>query len=96
VNWDENDLKSAFCESMGSVQVTLEKSSEERHISDGQMERWFGSGESSYGMRTSYGERLRQAGLSLDEVRQVNILFRRSLLPKPVLWDVTTTYIIAK
>ena len=95
VKWDENDLRSSFSSIMVTSQFILEKNIEERHISNQQIERWFGL-EAGYGQRAAYSDRLRQAGLTEKEIEQTSLLFRRSLLPKPVPWTVMTTYITAK
>ncbi len=87
--------ESVFENTMDSVQVTLEKQTDERHVSRGQMDRWFGIGTANI-KRASYGERLQRAGLSSDELIEVSDLFRRSLLSKSVPWTVSTVYIVSK
>ncbi len=95
VNWDENDLDLAFSNIMTNVHTTMEKHTDERHISGAQIERWFGAANAGSD-RASYSGRLEQAGLSADEVKTAGTLFRRSLLSSPIPWTISTTFIVAK
>jgi putative ATPase len=96
VNWDETDLDARLKEAgMENVRVGLDKTSEQRLVSADQLERWFAPKLSSQG-RMGYGQRLLEAGLSASELKQIAVLYSRSMLDQEVSWDVSTAYILAQ
>lgn len=95
VNWDEIDFKQAFQETGDIIHFSIEKSTEDRHISSEQLDRWFDSNK-QLNNRASYYDRLRQGGLSTGEIEQVYSLYQRSLLSQPIPWSVTTIFVAAK
>ncbi|MDX1416066.1 MAG: hypothetical protein R3293_17850, partial [Candidatus Promineifilaceae bacterium] len=94
VSWNETDLEMFISKLIDQVDVLVDRQNEERHISERQIESWFQLGESSAG-RLSYGQRLINSGLTLDELEQAEFLYRRSLFSSLIPWNVTTAYIKA-
>ena len=93
---DETDLDARLKEAgMENVRVGLDKTSEQRLVSADQLERWFAPKLSSQG-RMGYGQKLLEAGLSASELKQIAVLYGRSMLDQEVSWDVSTAYILAQ
>ena len=96
VNWDETDLANGLqTAGMKKVQVKLESVSEHRFITAEQLDRWF-TPDRSIHERGGYGQRLRETGLTVSEIKRTELLFRRSLLEKQVSWHTTTAFIKAE
>ena len=96
VNWDESDLKQVL-EGDGRfrVQVIIDKQVEQRRISAAQMDRWL-SLEQQSGARPGYLARLREGGLTNNELLEVAALYRRTLLDQEVAWQSGTAYFIGQ
>jgi putative ATPase len=96
VNWDETGLIEGLqAAGMKRVQVKLDTVSEHRFITAAQMERWFTPDKSTHA-RGGFAQRLQEAGLTNKEIKRTEALFRRYLLEKQVLWQVTTAFITAE
>ncbi len=95
VNWDETDLVDGFQKAgLNAVQVKLESATEHRFITAAQLDRWFAA-DQTVPERSSYGQRLQESGLTVDEIKRTESLFRRHLLEKQVSWQVTNAFITA-
>jgi len=96
VNWDETDLANGLqTAGMKKIQVKLESVSEQRFITAVQLDRWFTPDQSNH-ERGGYGQRLRETGLTENDIKRTELLFRRSLLEKQVPWHTTTAFIKAE
>lgn len=91
VNWDVDDLRTAF-EAVGLVvQVQKEQIPTQMHITSALLERWFASA----GNRPTYATRLAEK-LSQEEVVVVKDLFSRYLLNQTVTWETTIAFVQAR
>jgi putative ATPase len=99
VNWDESDLEAALRESgFAQVQVVVERQVEQRRITAGHLERWFGSGATSAGegeSRLSYGQRLQAGGVTGKEIEKVRQVYERRLLEPLVDWHSRVAFVVA-
>ncbi|MEW5989249.1 MAG: AAA family ATPase, partial [Chloroflexota bacterium] len=94
VNWDTTELEAVLkAAGFTDVQIQVESQVEERRITAAHLSRWFGEGLEDG--RPSYGQRLRAAGLSPDQVEQVAALYRRHLLDQSVSWQSSLAYVTA-
>lgn len=95
VNWDVADLEVTLHEvGFESVQLQVERQTEERRITTGQLARWFEADE-VYEGRPGYGRRLHATGLRADEVETVTRLYRRQLEGETVQWESQLVYVVA-
>ncbi|HEX6384883.1 MAG TPA: AAA family ATPase [Anaerolineae bacterium] len=95
VNWDESDLEVALrAAGLEQVHIQVERQTEQRRITAGQLERWFGEEEVEEG-RLSYGRRLLEGELTVEEVEHVAVLYRRQLLDQIVPWYSAIAYVVA-
>ncbi|MCB8967386.1 MAG: AAA family ATPase [Ardenticatenaceae bacterium] len=92
VNWDENDLISAWRAAGLEVHATVERQTEQRHITAAHLARWFDPGTLD---RPSYGERLLAGGLTAAEVEEVRNGYGRYLRDQNVSWQNTILYLLA-
>jgi len=91
VNWDSEDLKTAF-ESAGLVvEIFQEVHQTQLHVTPALLERWFDSSKTS---RASYATHLSK-NLSRKEVRTIQELFNRHLLNKTLPWSTTIAFVQA-
>jgi len=68
---------------------------EQRRISAAQVDRWL-SLEQQSGARPGYLARLREGGLTNNELLEVAALYRRTLLDQEVAWQSGTAYFIGQ
>ena len=86
VNWDETDLAAGLQEAgCDTIQLKLEPVAEQRFITAAQLDRWF-SADQMANDRAGYGQRLQESGLTADEIKRTETLFRRHLLEKQIPW----------
>jgi putative ATPase len=92
VNWQRMDLEAQLQEAgFEDIRLTVEIVSEQRHISQEQLDRWFAA---VPGGRQSYSERLARI-LPDDQLLQVERLYRRQLMGNLVTWRSTQIYVAA-
>ncbi|MBF2005721.1 MAG: AAA family ATPase [Chlorogloeopsis fritschii C42_A2020_084] len=90
LNWDADDLRKAFESADLVVEVTLEQSSTQMHITSTFLNRLFTSGTT----RPSYAERLAE-NLEAEEVRAVQEIFTQNLLNQTVIWESAIAFVKA-
>ena len=92
VNWDAEDAEAAL-EAAGYVDVRLNVAQQttKRQMTAGHLERWFETEEVAAG-RPGYASRLRDAGLSDEEVETVQDLYTRQLQNETVSWRTVLLY----
>ncbi|MBO0352039.1 AAA family ATPase [Phormidium pseudopriestleyi FRX01] len=91
VNWDGEELQRCL-ESVGfRVELQIERSHQELHITPAMLDRWFTPSKSE---KPSYGDRLVQM-LSVTEVQTVEFAFQRHLLHQTVQWSSAIGFICA-
>ena len=96
VSWDENELKRALeADGLFEVQMIVEKRPDQRLISSGQIDRWLNL-ESTENSRPTYLMRLRDGGLSNNELSEIAALFRRSLLDREVAWQTANAFLTGR
>ena len=84
VNWNEQDLAQLFVAAgWQDAGLQLETQTEQRRITAGQVDRWFGEGENG---RLSYAQQLQQGGVTVEGIKQVEQLYRRQLQGQVVGW----------
>lgn len=87
VNWDENDLMIALeADGLIKIQMVVEKRSDSRRIGSSLLDRWLNP-EPADSDRVSYLARLRDGGLTDEELLEVAARYRRSLLDRDVQWQ---------
>ncbi len=93
VNWDETDLKNALeAGALFDVQMSVEKRTEQRRIDASQIERWLNLEHADTG-RQSYLARLRDGGLTAEELLEVAARIRRSLFDRDVAWQTANAFV---
>jgi putative ATPase len=95
VNWETADLEAdlqAVAE-WQSVQVIVERQTEQRRITAAHLARWFGESEADG--RRSYGQRLLDSGLTAEERHAIETRYRRQLLEQTVDWQTAVAYLQA-
>jgi putative ATPase len=90
VNWDVDELRSLFHTANLTVEIQVEQTQTDIHITSHLLERWFQPGES----RPSYADHLSKA-LSESEVKTVRELFVKHLLNQMVKWEGAIAFIQA-
>ena len=96
VNWDAEDLAAAFVGAGFTVEWETADESTEVRVTPGLLERWFMiSSDSAAAGKPSYAQRL-SAKLSVEEVAQVEQIFRRQLLNQVTPWRSRTAYLVGK
>jgi len=95
VNWDEDDLRAAFAAAGLAVTVGSEREQSEVLVTAEVLARWLTPGVASGQQRPSYADHLRVL-LSEEELTQASDLLRRALLNRPVAWQTTTAFVIAR
>ncbi len=97
VNWDEDDLVSGLRAAGLEIHMSIEKQTEQRRITAAHVARWFpqevGGAPQA---KSSYAQRLRDAGLSGAEVEKVAALYRRKLGEQTVHWQTAVLYLVGK
>ena len=95
VNWDEDDLRAAFDAAGLQVVVEIERESSEVQVTAEVLARWFTASTATGQSRPSYADHLRSR-LSQDELAEVYDLFRGQLLNRPVAWQASTAFVLAR
>ncbi|WP_193200305.1 AAA family ATPase [Nostoc sp. MG11] len=90
LNWDADDLRSAFEAAGLVVKVLLEKNLTQMHITPAFLNRLFTAGTN----RPSYVDHL-SINLTLEEVQALKELFTRYLLNQTVSWESTIAFVQA-
>ena len=83
VNWDVEELRSLFTQASFSVEISVERSTSQTHLSEVAIGRWFGAAK---GKRPTYASHLRRH-LAKAEVERVRSLFLQRLANQPVDWS---------
>jgi hypothetical protein len=66
--------------------MTMETQTEQRRITADHLARWFPDDE-TYQAKTSYAQRLKEAGLTDSELEQITSLYQRKLQDQVVTWQ---------
>ncbi len=94
VNWDERDLEAALQEAGVTGQIIVERQAEQRRITPAHLARWFPDA-AVYRAKPAYGQRLRAAGLSDEEVEEARGVYGRQLPNQTVTWQTVAAYVLA-
>lgn len=95
VSWDVDDLRAALeAAALANIHLTIEEQTEERLITTGHLERWFGT--TIINERPSYRERLAVTGVTLEELEKIERLFRSQLLDHAVSWRSQVAWVRAE
>jgi putative ATPase len=86
VNWDVEDLRTAFEKAGLAVEITQERTQTQMYITSNLLNRWFTTSETT--VRPSYATWLAK-NLKQEEVETVKNLFHRYLLNQTVNWNNT-------
>jgi putative ATPase len=86
VNWDIEDLRTAFEKAGLAVEITQERTQTQMYITPNLLNRWFTTSQTT--TRPSYATRLAE-NLKQEEVEIVKNLFHRYLLNQTVNWNNT-------
>jgi putative ATPase len=89
LNWDVGDLRNALAMAGLLVQVKIERSVTQMHITSAFVNRLFVNNP----VRPSYADRLGK-NLKEEEVRAVEELFNRYLLNQTVAWETTIAFVL--
>jgi len=92
VNWNEDDLRTAFEEAGFAVELTLEEQVRDLQVTEALLARWFASKGDT---RPSYAQCL-QATLSAEDVQVVQRLFERQLQNQVVAWSSQIVFLVAQ
>ena len=95
VNWNEGDLQVAFSAAGLHAVVEIEHESSEVQVTADVLARWFTASAATGQGRPSYADHLRSR-LTEEELAQVGNLFRLELLNRPVAWQATTAFLVAR
>ena len=96
VNWDGDDLVADLVAAgFTEVKAQNERQIDQRRITVGYLERWFGEDGAEQNGGGTYGRQLVAAGLEKGEIEQVARLYRRQLLNKVVTWESRILYLVA-
>ncbi len=97
VNWAEEDVEKAVSKAGLEARLLLERQTAQRRITSDNLTRWFPEAkDGGYQEKASYAQRLREAGLSDAELRNVISLYRRQLTDQTVNWQTAVLYLVAR
>ena len=91
-NWDAADLEQAFAAAGLEVSVQVETERTEVRVTASMLDRWFAA---RAGGRPSCSQRLGEQ-MTVEEITQVESLFRRQLLNQVIIWEAQIIYLVAQ
>lgn len=95
VNWDISELEQHLqLAGFTEVNVQVEKQIDQKRLGADHLKRWFGPDEPD-SVRSTYGQRLIEAGLPEESVKRVAALYGRQLRGQVVTWHSRLAYIQA-
>jgi putative ATPase len=96
VNWDVSDLeRSLHAAGFEALDIQVETQIDQKQITSAYLVRWFASDELPSG-RSTYGQRLVDAGLDENTVEIIADLYVRQLRGKEVAWHSQVAYALAR